>query len=141
VAPYCTPVEKHLQAAAGQLAGRSSMNIYERITNGVTASGTGTVIVARAISACGTGQYHASSESDCRAVLRRARNQEPYNPIRRHCKTQKSYLCGQVPHLKPLEHTKRQIKLEEMFDKGANSHAWKGMKCFAFQCFGLFYSD
>jgi hypothetical protein len=36
-------------------------------------------------------------------------------------------------------HTKRQIKLEEMFDKGATSHAWTGMKCFAFQCFWLFY--
>ncbi len=68
VAPDCTQVEKHLQAAAGQLAGRSAMNRYEGGHSGLaTASGTGTVIVARAISACGTGQCHASSKSDCRA--------------------------------------------------------------------------
>jgi hypothetical protein len=68
VAPDCTPVEKHLQAAAGQLAGRSAMNTYKGGHSGpATASGTGTVIVARAISAFGTGQCHAISESDCRA--------------------------------------------------------------------------
>ncbi len=73
VAPDCTRVEKHSQAAAGQLAGRSAINTFEGGHSGLaTASGTGTVIVARAINACGTGQCHASSDSDCWARKRKA---------------------------------------------------------------------
>ena len=127
MAQDCSPVEKHLQAVAGQLACRSAVNLKGvRVTQ---APGR-PLELELSLWLCGPGQCHASSESDCRA--------HKHEPLQNTIKL----IVSAGSSFKTFGTAAEEVnQFRRNASRAATFHLWKGRTCFAFQCSGLFYSD
>ena len=134
MAQDCSPVEKHLQAVARQLAGRSAVNLKGvQVTLGrpleleLSLWPSGLVALASAMRVWSetAGLISTSLKTRFDAI---AKN----NII--HC-------VGRFL-IKTFDTAAEEInQFRRNAPRAATSHLWKGRTCFASQCFRLFYSD
>ena len=130
----CSPIEKHLQAVARQLAGRSAMNLKGvRVTPGrpleLELSLWPSWLVALA------SAMRVPSQT---AGLISTRLKTRFDAIAKHNKTN----CVGRFLIKTFGTAAEEVnQFRRNAPRAATSHLWKGRTCFAFQCFGLFYSD
>ena len=132
----CSPVEKHLQAVARQLAGRSAMNL-KGVRLGVT-PGRPLELELSLWPSWLVALASAMRVPSQTAGLISTSLKTRFDAIAKHNKTN----CVGRFLIKTFGVAAEEVnQFRRNAPRAATSHLWKGRTCFAFQCFGLFYSN